>query len=347
MVSDFGNYTFKGDEEWMPYSDEIRELPTYNDPLLESRKGYLSFVKKLYDSGVLNFAGSCKGRVGAFAVAKKPKIVNGATTFRQRLVLDCRAVNSLFRAPPQTQLGSLSAISDCELNPDSRLFIAGADIRDCFYAVNMDKALQQYFALCYDLSDEEIYSVTNGEIAGGSGRNVPVISVLPMGFSWSFYLVQQLHADTALRALDIPEPSLFLDGRPPPTLSNTNIAIMPYCDNLHSISLSQDLCQDGKDRMASALEKIGFELHEHCEATEVFDTLGGVIDGCQGIVRVSLKKLWRLIYAFEIAAEVVVSAKIMLAYSTDVGCQFSGGCMISSLVGANLEDSMRTRDVNA
>ena len=309
IVDQFGTFMLRDADEWMPPSDEIDQMKPYNDPLLSTRDGYLAFVQRLFESGVLSFASGCKGRVGAFTVAKKPKIVNGTTIFRQRLVLDCRQTNCLFKPPPATHLGSLSALAESELPLNSSLFIAGADIRDCFYAVNMDPGLQEYFALASDLTDAELARVTGGEVAPGSGKNVPVISVLPMGFSWSFYLVQQLHTDTALQALGLTSRSLFLDGQPPPSLTNNNISIMPYCDNLHSISLSKDHCQVGKDAMASALEAIGFELHEHCEASDFFETLGGAIDGRKGVVRSSLKKMWHLIYAFELAAEEVVSVK--------------------------------------
>lgn len=240
---------------------------------------------------------------------KKPKVVEGVTIHRQRLVLDCRQTNCLFRPPPQTHLGSLASIAETELDQGSTMYIAGADIRDCFYAVRMEPGLQQYFALHSDLSDDEIQHVTSGVVGPNSGKHVPVISVLPMGFSWSFYLVQQLHTDTALNALGLPTSALFLDGQPPPKLERDRLSIMPYCDNLHCICLDRARCQDGEDAMASALERIGFELHEHVEATDYFETLGGVIDGKRGLVHTSLKKLWHLIYAFELAAEVVVSTK--------------------------------------
>jgi hypothetical protein len=83
---------------------------------------------------------------------------------------------------------------------------------------------------------------------------------------------------------------------------------MPYCDNLHCISTNQQLCQDGKNVLAEKLEALGFQLHEHAEASTYFETLGGVVDGKQGLIRASHKRMWQLIFAFEAAADSVVSA---------------------------------------
>ena len=296
-------------DKWNELTDVAASLEPYNDPLLNSRKGYIAFLEKLYNSGVLNFTQQCRGRVGAFCVSKKSKVVDGVKVQRQRMVLDCRQTNLIFKPPPQTRLGSLASLSEAEIPCDVDLFLAGADIKDCFYAVNMDPALQEFFALRWDVSDAEVRAITKGKMQGFGSCNVPVIKVLPMGFSWSFYLVQQLHTQKALGALGLDEKHLFLEGQPAPSLEQHNICIMPYCDNLHSICTDSAVCQSAKDSMARALEEIGFELHEHMDAATEFETLGGVIDGKKGQVRPTAKRLWKIIYAFEYAAEHAVDGK--------------------------------------
>ena len=309
MVADFENYMLADSCDWSPLTDSVNAMRPYNDPLLEQRSSYLAFLTRLFKGGVLGFSDGCKGRVGAFCVAKKPKVVDAVKINRQRLVLDCRQTNLLFKPPPQTHLGSLASLAESEIADGCTLHVAGADIRDCFYAVNMDQGLQQYFGLAFDISDDELFRVTGGVFTGGSGCNVPVIKVLPMGFSWSFYLVQQLHTENALNALGLDEKHLFLEGRPAPSLRDDNLNIMPYCDNIHSICTDPSRCQEAKDSMVAALEDIGFELHEHMEASPVFETLGGVIDGDKGKVSSTKKRMWQLIFAFETASNIVVSAK--------------------------------------
>ena len=97
MVENFEEYLLRDAGDWNALADSTASLDPYNDPFLLGRKGYLAFLKKLFDSGVLDFADSCSGRVGAFSVAKKPKVVDGVSIQRQRLVLDCRQTNLLFK----------------------------------------------------------------------------------------------------------------------------------------------------------------------------------------------------------------------------------------------------------
>ena len=163
-------------------------MEPYNDDLLRRRAGYLQFLSRLYDSEVLAFSGACRGRVGAFCVPKKPKVINGEVVHRQRLVLDCRQTNLIFKPPPQTRLGPISPLAEAELPPDKVLYAAGADIKDCFYAVNMEPGLQAFFGLKWDISDSEVVYITKGAMSGLGGMNVPVFKVFPMGFSWSFFL---------------------------------------------------------------------------------------------------------------------------------------------------------------
>ena len=311
MVENYNDFLLRDASDWIGPSDNVDSMQPFNDPLLSTRQGYLGFLKKLYDSGVISFDERCQCRVGAFTVAKKPKLINGVVTQRQRLVLDCRQSNQLFRTPPQTRLGSLATLADSVLDNSDDLFIAGADIRDCFYAVTMPQGLRQYFGLASDISDEELRLVTGGKESGFGHKVVPVIKVLPMGFSWSFFLVQHLHTEVSLEALNLDDRSLFLEGQPSPLLKKGAQSIMPYCDNIHCLSVDRHLCQAGKDKLASSLESLGFELHEHAEASDFFETLGGVVEGKKGIVRANHRRMWQLIFAFESAAVSVVSIKTM------------------------------------
>ena len=93
-------------------SSDARKVQPYDDPSLKSRPKYLQFLRELSDRGILGISDGCRGRVGAFTVAKKSKLINGVSVPRQRLVLDCRQTNMMFRPSPHTQLGSLSSLCD-------------------------------------------------------------------------------------------------------------------------------------------------------------------------------------------------------------------------------------------
>lgn len=196
-------------------------------------------MKKLFVCGVLSFTQNCRGRVGAFCVSKKPKIIDGKTVNRQRLVLDCRAVNLQFKDPPRTELGSLASLSDLQIPDESCLFVSTSDIRDCFYACDLPAGMEQFFCLHQDISIEEARDIAGSHFdfdRWGGGIAIPCIKVLPMGFNWSFFLVQVLHEQASLDSLGIDRAKVFLDGHPAPSVDSVSCATMPYCDNVHVLS---------------------------------------------------------------------------------------------------------------
>lgn len=233
MVDDFENYMLQDSSLWTDIQHETSRIPPYNDKLLSTRKGYLSFVRHLFDHGILSFTSTVRGRVGSFCVAKKVKIVEGKKILRQRLVLDCRQTNLMFKEPPLIELGSLPALGQMSLQPGQSLYTAGADIKDCFYAVNCPAGMCDFFCLVSDLTWEEALFVTGGSIDQGfqHRRIVPCIKVLPMGFNWSFFLIQSMYESATLKSLNISRDNLVLDGQPPPTLQQGKCISMPYCDN--------------------------------------------------------------------------------------------------------------------
>ena len=138
MVGDIENHLLQDASLWTDIELEASQIKTYNGPLLSTRRGYLDFLKHLFKCGVLFFTDTCRGMVVAFFV---PKLVHGKTVQRQRLVLDCRAVNLQFREPPRTELGSLASPSEVQIPEGSDLYMATADICDCFYACDCTAVL--------------------------------------------------------------------------------------------------------------------------------------------------------------------------------------------------------------
>ena len=127
MVLRFETYTLEDADSWTLKENIASEVPPYNDRLLSSKSGYLQFVRRLFDAGVLGFTSTCRGRVGAFCVSKKPKVIDNVVHERQRLVLDCRQTNLMLKARPLTELGSRSALAQILLQPEQDLYVAGAD----------------------------------------------------------------------------------------------------------------------------------------------------------------------------------------------------------------------------
>ena len=311
VVVDFENRMLQDDDTWTCISRDAAHLKPYSDPSLHDRSKYLEFLRLLFDRGTLSFSHQCRGRVGAFTVSKKDKIVEGVVKKRQRLVLDCRQTNLLFKPSPHTELGSLASLAELTLHPSQQLYISGADIQDCFYAVHIPEKMMRYFCLEFDISSEEACMVSGGSLSDVGGPVSPCINVLPMGFSWSFFLVQHIHQSAVLRSLSISEDDLFLDGRPPPQISSSGTYSMPYCDNIHSISSDKSLCNQGKQKIVSELAGQGFTIHEEEDASTLFNTLGGLVDGDSGRVGMTSRRAWDLVQAFEYVSEHVVSREVM------------------------------------
>eukprot|EP00435_Cladocopium_sp_Y103_P070321 s689_g35.t1 len=302
---------------WSWLSEEASKIKTYNDPALRDKKFFLRYLKRLQGAGVLDFSHGARGRVGSFCVSKKAKEVNGVLQPRQRLILDCRQVNLVFRAPPVTELGSLPAVCDLFIPDGETLYISGGDIKDCFYACKLPANLRDYFCLSWDVTVGEAIDILGGSYDGQfehlrlEDTISPCISVFPMGFSWSFYLVQCLQVQACLNSSKQPASSIILDSRPPPPLERRGVVSMPYCDNTHSLSLDSDVAEQGKEELSQVLQDWGFELHEEVGATSYFQTLGGIIDGSAGVVKPTPQRFWNLKMAFKYAAEHPVSSDLI------------------------------------
>eukprot|EP00438_Fugacium_kawagutii_P002019 Skav214231 [mRNA] locus=scaffold1133:6956:10370:+ [translate_table: standard] len=312
VVENFEDFMLQDPDVWTSISRDCSHLKPYSDPSLKDRKQYLIFLKMMYDRGILSFVDRCRGRVGAFTVSKKPKVVDGVVKQRQRLVLDCRQTNLLFRPSPHTELGSLASLAELDLDRNDTLYMGGSDIQDCFYGVHIPTEMMQYFCFEHDITGADACWVSGGAFVRDDMAMVsPCVNVLPMGFSWSFYLVQHIHQCAVLRSLDITTEELFLDARPPPVLVPDAVYSMPYCDNIHCLSLNQVRCEEGKQSIVDELSNMGFCVHEDVPATTHFETLGGVVDGEAGQVRMTNRRAWDLTWAFEHAADHVISPDIM------------------------------------
>lgn len=321
IVVDFENKMLQDADVWTFHSSHAAELRPYDDPRLKSRPFYKDFVGQLFQSGIISFSSSPCSRVGAFTVSKKPKVVDGVTFKRQRLVLDCHLTNCLFRPSPHTDLGSLTALSEVYIPNGKQMYMSGADIKDCFYAVRVPPKLSDYFCLMTDLTSHEIFQITGGEFGEEGSLDLlsPCISVLPMGFSWSFFFVQAIHESSTIRGWNVGRDRIILDGFPAPSTlpvgghheqlvsDQHDLMTMPYCDNVHVIASQEEACNRSCKAVKEDLKQLGFSIHEEEDASTLFNTLGGTFDGAVGEVRTTSTRMWNLMLAFEHITRRVVS----------------------------------------
>jgi hypothetical protein len=248
-------------------------IQKYTDVLLRSNtSARLAFLSRLYSCGILGFSQTRHAEVSPFFVKKK--------LGRQRLVLDCRQANQCFRNPPRPDLGCADSLQNLETSSDFPPFIGSADIKNCFYQCGILPELSEWLAFA---GEEASFAARLGcthDIWGNPlpqrGTIYPVLLVLPMGWNWSFWIVQRMRVKVLARA-GIDRSRLLVSSWPAPPLGKETVA-MPYCDNLAIIGLDPTQVNADLTKLMNTFTSVGFELHEVEFATAQHRTLAAVFD---------------------------------------------------------------------
>eukprot|EP00959_Pyramimonas_sp_CCMP1952_P285458 5968648-Pyramimonas_sp.AAC.2 len=81
----------------------------------------------------------------------------------------------------------------------SPVFVATGDVKNCCYQCGVPSALSEYFSFeAVDGATQKKWGATSdvwGLSLPEGGEVFPRLLVLPMGWTWSFYIVQALHAE--------------------------------------------------------------------------------------------------------------------------------------------------------
>ena len=167
-----GNLTEKG-THIKPYLDEVFQ----KDPMQ-----YVSFIRNLYDRGMLEFREVARSIITPFFVTKK----NG----RLRLVLDCRATNQHFAPPPDIALAAGYTFGQLEVGEGQTLFTAQSDVKDYFYSIGLPEGLRGYFCLPA-VSCSQLRLPTTA-LPDGAEQVFPCMKVVPMGWSRAMWIAQRV-----------------------------------------------------------------------------------------------------------------------------------------------------------
>ena len=285
LPSDAAHYLERNLERMLRTDDaaiyEAASFTPYNDPRLRGRRRH-RFVRKLARLGLVGYTRSPRGRVGVFCVEKKGG--------QQRLIVDARGVNLLFRKPPRVQLCSSEALSRIEifLSKDPAMmtssdaawikqllvYVGVADVDNCFHRLRAPKCLAEFFCLD-DVAGEDVGMVgtmLDGEAVLPGERLSPMWLSLAMGFSWSLYFAQMIgehgvdrlgSLHTGLRIQDVGAPLIF---RPEGTwhLIDGNYV---YVDNLSFIGTNPIHVDDSLKKMVDGMNELGMTTHEEAGAS--------------------------------------------------------------------------------
>ena len=74
-------------------------------------------------------------------------------------MLDCRDVNRYFRKPPKPEMAAAESVQRLENSEGSPVYIAEADIQNCFYQIGLPPELCSWFCFEGDFSYEDLCDI--------------------------------------------------------------------------------------------------------------------------------------------------------------------------------------------
>ena len=257
----------------------------YCDPVLfGSVSTYSDFLSRLQEAGMIKYvrAKGRKGTLGVFFVRKK----DGSL----RLIFDTRVLNCKFKSPPKTKLPSTAAFANVEFPKNSSPYIASGDISNAFYRLGVPDALGETFALpSISASDSRQFSL-NGETLDPHELLLPVLTVLPMGWSWSVLFCQSVlekvvedcvSPDSIVRdkcpGIVVGTPISADD--PSASLSVKDVCAAVCVDNFAVQGLDPVLVNQVNEKIASQLRALGLVVHEVESAAQHGEFIGLVFAG--------------------------------------------------------------------
>ncbi|CAK0838172.1 unnamed protein product [Prorocentrum cordatum] len=242
VVSDAGSIALQGWRQTTLNSESVAaglrdalgiQRPYVDPELRYQPKSHAQFSKQLEAHDMISWraaSSQSSHTIGLFFVEKSNHVL--------RLVFDTRLANCSFATPPATKLPTPSAWAsvDCD---DSFVFAQG-DIQCAFYHLRLPPGMESLFSLPA-ISNRHIgLTSINGRPVGIHGFVQPLVTVVPMGWSWALHFCQSalvraltdagfdsgdMIVDGGLPVLEFSEAvskgvftGLQIDGDPPPDL---------------------------------------------------------------------------------------------------------------------------------
>lgn len=302
VLDDEGREVLKGaafsmllsEDEWGEIVEKGDFVRPYMDARLQSDETlYHQFAKDLWEKGMIDFTQQPGDLVTPFFVNKKDG--------RLRFILDCRGVNKRFKPPPPMALAAGSSWAQVSVPTGSALYCAQSDIKDYFYSLALPSSLQSLFCLpSLPRSKVAAWGVNSSDLpeASSSGWVWPRLRVVPMGWSWAMYFAQRAHQHLCLQATGLGMDRVLVEGRPAPDLSDSEVALIPYADNLNVTGICAQRVQEVKDLIVKKLRDTGFRVHEETEAQSTVQSLGFLVDGVTGTIQPVPERLDRVVRCF-------------------------------------------------
>ncbi|CAK0863616.1 unnamed protein product, partial [Prorocentrum cordatum] len=267
--------------------DSLRVIRLYVDPELRFKpKSYAEFLKQLEGHGMISWRVSSEQAsfsTGLFFVQK--------SSGKLRLVFDTRLANCSFSCPPATRLPTPSARAS--LDCDDSFHFAQGDIQCAFYHLRLPAGMESLFSLPPVNNIFVGLASVNGVRLGINDCAQPLVTVVPMGWSWALHL-RQSALTRALSDVGFGRDDVILDGGcPRPLVAEKDAVCAGYVGNFCVVSKCAETAASLARAVADLLTARGLPALEFSPAVSkgVFTGLG--IDGASGIIRVRPDRLAR------------------------------------------------------
>ena len=247
------------------------------------RTQYIALLKRMQGCNMAAFTRHPKCVNGMFAVPK-----DGGT---QRVVVDARYANILFKKPDRVTLATPDVIAELVVNASDTLYVGKCDLSDFYHALALPEWLMPYFCLP---------SVSCAELGlPGDGFVYPMLRTLPMGFSHAVLLAQLVHENVIASA------GLYADAAPVARLASPLVAggvglgrILTYIDDVIFFGTHQRTVERVQDRYESCVADHGFNSKQSKRVrptSNPVDCLGASVHGARRVVRVDPSELARIV----------------------------------------------------
>jgi hypothetical protein len=250
-----------------------------------SHAEYLQLVQRMRASGMLAFTRQPVVVNGLFAVAKGPD--------SQRLIIDARPANALFKDPAKVVLPTPDLLTKLQSDGSRPLHVAKRDLDNYYHRLRLPEWMQPYFALPAVRAGD-----ISAEVAAAHGADTmiyPCCATLPMGWSHSVYLAQQVHEHILNTATDL-SPSDRILPDTDSLLDRTRHAV--YIDDLLVFGYDPAQMASWLTTYDRAMDRLAIpsKTEKRIEPTaSQVEGLGLTIDGRRHEINLAPAKLWSLV----------------------------------------------------
>ena len=162
-----------------------------------------------------------------------------------------------------------------------------------FYRIRIPKHVAEYVAL--PPLDASLVDSCKGQ---SEGLVWPCVAALPMGFSWSLWLAQEINRAQVLSA-GMPTESELNAHSMDCSFERHKERVVVYVDNIAVFGLDAETVDKIMAKIKISLNNRGLLLHEHVPACTDCELLGLRAHGKRKGLRMSSRRCWRIKYALE------------------------------------------------